>query len=297
MFLERPFYKQFNNRNSLKEIALLITSHNRKLKTVQCLESLFLQKGMKSRFRLSIYLVDDGSTDGTSKAVSDQFPSVTVIKGTGDLYWNRGMHLAWITALQSNIDYNYFIWLNDDVILYDDAINHVLDCAQESKSEAIICGILETQRSSSMISYGGGNKINNHYQANFPSAKLQSCSIINGNFVLIPNNVFQAVGTNDPIFPHSIGDHDYALRAKKLGLKSYTSKQFVGFCELNSKKTKWCLPEVKLRDRIQSLYSPLGSSHPYYYFIYERRHFGLFTALKHTMSIHLRLLIPQLWIK
>ncbi|OYX86483.1 MAG: hypothetical protein B7Y83_01165 [Flavobacteriales bacterium 32-34-25] len=279
----------------MKEIALLITSFNRKLKTLQCLESLFSQKGINSSFKLTIFLVDDGSTDGTFEAVSGRFPSVTIIKGTGDLFWNRGMHLAWKTALQSSISFDYFIWLNDDVVLYDDAVSHILDCADQSKSRAIVCGILETQKFSSTISYGGGNKINGRYHANLPSAKLQSCTIINGNFVLIPNSVFQVVGTIDAVFPHSLGDHDYALRAIKLGFKCYTSKKFIGYCELNPTNPKWCLPEVKLKDRIRSLYSPLGNSHPYYYFIYEQRHFGLFTAVKHFISIHLRLLMPQLW--
>lgn len=277
------------------EIALLITSFNRKLKTLQCLESLCSQKGIDNNFRLNIFLVDDGSTDGTFEAVSSEFSSVTIVKGSGDLFWNRGMHLAWNTALNSAKAFNYFVWLNDDVVLYDDAISHILDCAEQSKSEAIICGILETQRSSSTISYGGGNKINGKYLPNLPSVNLQSCSIINGNFVLIPNSVFQVVGTIDAVFPHSLGDHDYALRAKKLGFNSYTTKQFVGYCKVNPTNPKWCLPDVKLKDRIKSLYSPLGNSHPYYFFIYEQRHFGSFIAVKHFFSIHLRLLIPQLW--
>jgi len=279
-----------NNQN----IAVLITCHNRKEKTVACLAALY-QCTVPVNYSLDIFLVDDGSTDGTAAAIKREFPDVQIIQGDGNLYWNRGMHLAWSEAIKNKKDFDYYLWLNDDVVLYDDAVSHILDCVYESDSTAIVCGILETSQFSSKISYGGGNKIKGSYYLNQPSTVLQSCDIMNGNFVIIPRAIFEVVGLIDPIFPHSMGDHDYALRAKKLGFTTFTTKKFVGYCELNPSNPKWCLPEVKLKNRIQSLYSPLGNSHPYYYFIYEKRHFGVYTALKHFISIHLRLLIPQLW--
>ena len=123
----------------------------------------------------------------------------------------------------------------------------------------------------------------------------QACYSINGNFVLVPKKVYELIGTLDPIFPHAIGDFDYGLRALKNGVKSYITSEIVGFCESNPQLPVWCRPEVSLKKRIQSLYSPLGNAHPYYYFIYEKRHFGILTAIKHYTSIHLRLLIPSLW--
>jgi hypothetical protein len=33
---------------------------------------------------------------------------VHVIEGSGNLYWNRGMHLAWSEAVKSNKHFDYF---------------------------------------------------------------------------------------------------------------------------------------------------------------------------------------------
>lgn len=280
----------------MRKIAVLITSFNRKIKTLECLDTLFKQDGSNQDYTLTVFLVDDGSTDGTGESVRNLFPNVNVIQGTGDLYWNRGMHLAWQTAEASDIDFDCFLWLNDDVELYPNALKHLLSCSKESDFQSIICGVFETEKNSQIISYGGGNLLGKTYYANkLHTNKLQICNIINGNCVLIPQAVYKQVGLIDALFPHALGDHDYALRAEKKGFKSYTTKKIIGNCSKNPSLPKWCLPEVPLTQRIRTLYSPLGNSHPYYYTIYIYRHFGFFRAFKNYLSIHLRVLFPSLW--
>ena len=78
----------------MRIIAALITCHNRKSKTIACLERLF-QQALPLGVLLKVYLVDDGSTDGTAEAVREKFPSVSVISADGSLFWCRGMRLAW----------------------------------------------------------------------------------------------------------------------------------------------------------------------------------------------------------
>ena len=51
----------------MNTIAVLITSFNRKNSTLKCLGKLFSQN--LKEYYLGVYLVDDGSTDGTFKAV------------------------------------------------------------------------------------------------------------------------------------------------------------------------------------------------------------------------------------
>ena len=90
----------------MEEFAILLTCYNRKDQTLECLKSL-----KKNTLFFKIFLVDDGSTDGTAKAVSACYPDVNIITGNGQLYWNRGMHLAWETA--SKNDFDFYIWIND----------------------------------------------------------------------------------------------------------------------------------------------------------------------------------------
>lgn len=274
----------------MNEIAVLITVHNRKEKTLKCLQKLFEQQE-DPRFRWDVFVTDDGCTDGTADAIRTHYPKVNIIKGNGQLYWNRGMYKAWESAA-NNEDYDYYLWLNDDTMLYDNAIKTMYDAAHETSEEAIICGAtLSTETKD--VSYSG--HMRNNFQNIAPNGKLQYCEIINGNFLLISKKIFRQIGNLDWTFKHAIGDFDYGLRAKAAGFNSYIAPQYIGTCEQNPSLPGWCLPSTPLRKRFKLLYSPLGYAEPISFFIYEKRHFGLSLALKHFLSINLRALIPQLW--
>lgn len=270
-----------------KKIAVLITCHNRKEKTLNCLEKLFMQEGIDREFNLKVYLVDDGSTDGTAEAVFEKFTGINIIKGNGELYWNRGMHLAWSVALKEAHD--YYFWLNDDTMLFAGCLSELLRGANETNDQAIIVGTTRSVNGGG--TYGGRTK---KKELILPDGHLQLCEYFNGNCVLIPAYVCNIVGNLDHHFPHALGDFDYGRRAAKKGIKSYVSYEYVGLCEKHETLSKWCSPSVKLADRIKAINSPLGVN-PVKYFRYDFRHNGLFSAVLHFITIHIRLLFPGLW--
>lgn len=91
----------------MRSIAVLLTVHNRKEKTLHCLQDLFTQEIPKG-FQIDVYLTDDGCTDGTPKAVKMQYPQVNIVEGNGNLFWNRGMYTAWETAVKIK-DYDFIL--------------------------------------------------------------------------------------------------------------------------------------------------------------------------------------------
>ena len=54
------------------EIAVLIACHNRKYKTVKCLQKLYSQNNTEN-IKFKVFLVDDGSTDGTEHVMEIYF--------------------------------------------------------------------------------------------------------------------------------------------------------------------------------------------------------------------------------
>jgi len=270
-------------------IAVLLTCYNRKDKTIACLDSLF-NCSLPENHNLNVFLVDDGSNDGTSEVVNSRYPDVHIIKGTGSLYWNRGMHLAWTTARKTT-DFDYYLWLNDDTILLEQALEELLTCENIRKGQAIICGAISSSVTNK-FTYGGRTKNDEEV---IPNGKIQNCYTINGNCVLVNKEICFKVGFLDAIFPHAIGDYDYGLRSIKNGFELVTTRFFIGHCERNALLPKWCYNDTPLKERWTSLYSPLGNSHPKYFFIFENKHYGIFQAVKHYMTIHLRVLIPTLW--
>jgi GT2 family glycosyltransferase len=269
-------------------IAVLLTCHNRKEKTLHCLQALFKQLGLNLRFSIEVFMVDDGSTDGTCAAVQIHYPSIKIIQGDGNLYWNRGMNLAWQTAAKTK-DFDHYLWLNDDTFLVKDAIQILLD---QSLTNVIVCGTTKSDVTGK-ATYGG--RLKNTGEIVIPNGSYQNCDYFNGNCVLIPRSVFEIVGNLDPVFHHAVGDFDYGLRASKRGILLCVAPQFIGACEAHESVPKWQSSSISCTDRLKNLYTPSSGCYPPQFFVFDRRHNGLFLACFHYFSIHLRAIVPFLW--
>jgi GT2 family glycosyltransferase len=107
-------------------VAALMAAHNRRDLTLACLRSLNAQR--VPGVTVDVFVLDDGSSDGTSEAIGEQFPEVTVLHGDGELFWSGGMRQAFAAAIAG--DYDHYLWLNDDVYLDDSALAVLLDTAR-----------------------------------------------------------------------------------------------------------------------------------------------------------------------
>lgn len=273
----------------MNKIAALLTVHNRREKTLKCLNALE-NCSLSENYSLDVYLVDDGCNDGTSEAVAEQFPQINIVQGTGNLYWNRGMYLAWTIAVKSK-DYEFYLWLNDDTVIYPDAIRELVETSESENHRSIICGATCATDNPQKITYGGRNSIKTVIT---PSGQKQKCRYMNGNILLVPKFVYLKLGTNDPYFLHSLGDYDYGLRARKLGIDVIIAPKVLGMCDEHERFAAWCNPDTHVIKRFKLLYTPLGN-HPIQFFVYERRHFGLIISCFHFFTIHFRALFPNFW--
>lgn len=283
----------------MNNIAVLLTCHNRKEITLCCLHSLFACP-LPENYGLHVYLVDDGSTDGTADAVKDNFPRVKVIQGNGNLFWNRGMNLAWKTAAKER-DYDFYLWINDDTNLYPNFLAELLETSQIKNNQSIICGSTCAISNKENITYGGRkcvNKQKNEYILLVPNGEIQECDYINGNIALIPKYVFKKLGLNDVYFWHGFGDWDYGLRAKKAGLKSFVPPNTLGECNHHA-AWKDYVNHASFYSRWKGSRNPKGPP-PKEQFRYNRRHFGFWLAVCEYIHAYIRILLsPKLrkWIK
>jgi len=272
-----------------KNIAVLITCHNRKDKTIHCLQVLF-DSVKPERFILDVFLVDDGSTDGTTEAVTAVFPDVHIIKGNGSLFWNGGMRLAWETALKS-AEFDFFLWLNDDTSIDQSALLELSECYEGGKilsgKEVIVVGACRTMYGSDVFSYGGRDNTG----PVLPNGTIQPCIYINGNLVLIPRKIYNDIGQLSERFTHGIGDFDYGLRARKNGFSCYTTRKYVATCAPNAGIPMWRNPDVTLRKRFKSFRSPLGLNISEY-LVYQRIHFGFARMIIAFVKSYTRVLFP-----
>ncbi|PKO01333.1 MAG: glycosyltransferase family 2 protein [Chloroflexi bacterium HGW-Chloroflexi-4] len=271
----------------MKSLAVLLTVHNRKEKTLEALRSLFNQLGLLSELNFTVFLVDDGSVDGTTPAIQKNFPQVNIIPGDGTLYWNQGMRLAFSFASKNS--FSHYLWLNNDSKLFPSAVQHLIKTCTQFEEQAIIVGSLKDP-STDNLTYGGVKRTNPWRPLNFslvkPEDKPISVETMNGNCVLIPRQIALEVGNLDSAFVHGLGDYDYGLRARKLGYSVFIAPEYVGIC---SREYKQKFVSKSVIGRWNFIRSPLGLP-PGEWKIFAQRYAGPFWFI-YCLSPYIRLFL------
>ena len=257
-----------NAINPSKRLAVVMTCFNRRELTLKCLRSLFLQE-LPGNCELSVYLTDDGSSDGTGAAVKSEFPAVNVLQGDGNLYWAGGTQMAWREAAPAD----FYLWLNDDVELRQGAILTLFDVYHNADDPATIT-VGSTCDPNAGKTCTGGMYRKNWFNVSVmePTDHPQPCDTFNGNIVLIPSASVDRVGMLDDSYTHFFADGDYGLRAKRAGIPLLLAPGHLGTCELNPLANSSFDPNLTIRQRWQKLLGPKGYRPPRQWWAFVRSH-------------------------
>ncbi len=283
----------------MKQIAVLLTCFNRKDKTISALNHLQSALYKCPQLSISIYLTDDGSTDGTGEAVKEKFPEVKVLQGTGDLFWAGGMLNSWEEALKK--PYDAFLLLNDDTNVKEDLFNHILQTHQYSLKDlgapGIYIGSTKDEKSGS-LTYGGA-VFTNRFMFKFhflpPNGQIQSCELGNANIMLVTSEVVSKIGILANGYRHGVADYDYTLRALKEKIPLLVLPEYAGTCAHDHDNIYDTFPDRSFKERFKLLNSPLGldfSSN----FLLMRKHFPIRVPFVLFAAI-LKVIYPKLYIK
>ena len=225
-----------------KRIAVLITSFNRRNTTLAALKALFSQK-LPPDHVLDVFLLDDGSTDGTGEAVRSLYPQIHVSQGSGSLYWGGGMRKVWKEALLR--DPSFYLWLNDDTSLDEGALLRMLETFWSLNGRIgshILVGATRDPNTG-VHNYGGLIRTSRFRRLRFmrlqPGDEPIRCESMNGNCVLVPSEIVEKVGIFSSQFTHYMADIDYGLRTVRAGFSIWILPGFVGTCHSNSIENTW----------------------------------------------------------
>ena len=142
------------------KVAVLLTAFNRKNTTLKCLRSFFPLCNELVDYFFDVFMTDDGCTDGTPDAVKAEFPQINIVPGDGTLFWSGGMRTAWDAAAKHD-DYDYYLWLNDDINLYPHALKEIFQMSVELNDNTLICGAFCNTKGE--FTYGGCLKDNTRH--------------------------------------------------------------------------------------------------------------------------------------
>ena len=232
-------------------IAALLTCHNRREKTLECLRCLAAQE-LPDGVSIHVTLVDDGSSDGTAAAVAEAYPQTRLLHGSGYLFWCGGMRLAWSTADKDAPD--YYLLANDDTHLDRDALQTLLAMVGTPDARIIAVAAIRDPTSGE-LNYGGIRRKSGRVPA---TGKVEACDTFNANAVLIPNAVYQELGSFHPAYTHGMGDFDYGYLASRNGISILQSAHTLGNCGHNSCTGTWQDRSLPMTQRLRKLHSPKG---------------------------------------
>lgn len=211
-------------------IYIIIPVFNRKALTRGCLKSI-----EKQRFRdFCTIVVDDGSTDGTAQMIRDEFPTVEVVRGDGNLWWTGATNLG-INYLKDSgrlVKDDFVLTLNNDLEVDDDYLEKIarysgvyphailgsvsVDIARGDWMD--FCGVSWNQVTAKYKLKA--KRYSNSYQQLFNKKQVEDSDLLLGRGTLVPTRVFDEIGLYDfENFPHYAADEDFTLRAKRKGWK------------------------------------------------------------------------------
>lgn len=270
-------------------VAVLMTVHSRKTATLTCLDRFFQQADTlrgEGKYEFPVFMVDDGSTDGTAEAVRERYPQVEIIKGDGTLFWNQGMRRAWDEA-ESRLKPDFFLWVNDDTTLLEGKLAVLMETSEFFRHKAIVVGTCTDKNDN--LSYGGRTRSGKIIAPD--EAIPLPCYTFNGNLVLVPRSVYRILGNLDQVYRHTFGDYDYGVRAYRKDVPRVVAPGVLANCNRNPGVEKWRDASVPLRDRLRYLESPKGRPFKEQ-FRFDLRDKGIFWAIGHGVSVFFKMLFP-----
>ena len=249
------------NKKKLK-IEIVTPVHNRKLITLQCLRS--IERLDSEGMEIHTVIVDDGSTDGTSEAVIEQFPSVQIIRGDGNLWFTEGTNVGVRAALENEPD--YVLMINDDQV-FDSAVLTTMVETAEKYPRSVIGPLLllwDTphrlfQTSPVWNTLGGGWWP--WYQQTIWTVptKPWKVGLIVGNCVLVPAAAFRECGMMDSKRYPNFGDAEFTPRLKRAGWRPIIEPRARVFCQPNTIPPR--LRSLGFRKLVHTLIFDVNSGH------------------------------------
>lgn len=211
-------------------VSILVPIYNRLEITKEGLTSLnnrlkFYKDNGQQKVTFHIIVIDDGSSDGSSDWIRDNFPETIVLIGNGNLWWSGAMNLGAEYAI-SNLKSDYILLWNDDVIGSNDYFLNLESIILEGKVQYKIIGskIFYHGNQEKLLSTGGFfNKLTGKIALSKRPFKggerWRECDWLSGMGTLIPHEVFtiQNIWWNHEMFPQYYGDTDFCLRCRAKG--------------------------------------------------------------------------------
>jgi GT2 family glycosyltransferase len=218
----------------LNDLGVCIVTRESKAEILSCLNSLFAQaKDMD----VQVVVVDNDSHDDTAEAVRMHFPTVNLILNNRNLGFSRAVNQGLKT-----LEAKYYLLLNPDTIILDDALNKLTQFMSETPKAGICIpkvlnrdGTLQYQcrrgegRPWETFSYFTGlarlfptdQRFTGYLLNHLDNEKISEVKTVSGSCMMIRREVVEEIGGLDERYFAYQEDADYCIQARQAGWKVF----------------------------------------------------------------------------
>lgn len=191
---------------------ILLPVHNRKMITLSFIECL-----LKQTFTdYHLVLIDDGSTDGTSREVKLKIPQTTVIRGDGELWWAGALEMGIRSVFQSYSNEDSILIINDDVIIEENYLQNMINHLNKHPASLVFSKAksLQTNEIAEIGVYYNERTLS--FENTEDESKINTLST---RGLIGKVSTYKKAGYFYPILiPHYLSDYEYTLRAHQKGI-------------------------------------------------------------------------------
>lgn len=202
-------------KNMLLSVTVVLPTMNRKNSLQKSLRSLYKMDYPKQR--LELIVIDNGSTDGTSFLVKEQFPQTKLI--------TLPSNIGFAPALNAGVRQargKYIFVTNDDVIFDKNCLSELVKLAQSDTTIGIVGGKMFFYNQPNQMALSGF-RVNiwlGYHPYDFKGKdQVREMDVATGGCMLIRKSMLKFIGFFDEGFFFCGEDYDLCFRARIAGFK------------------------------------------------------------------------------
>ncbi|MGE5195953.1 MAG: glycosyltransferase family 2 protein [Anaerolineae bacterium] len=213
---------------SYPKVAIIILNWNGKRDTVECLYSV----SQISYSNFEVFVVDNGSTDGSAKTIHDIFPDIHLLAMKENLGFAEGNNVA-IRAAAAIPDFEFFLLLNNDTIVDKDILTAFVDAAKTHPQAGILGAKIFLYDKRETLDHFGGNwnprtakfDLIGHKEKGTDQKwdRVQTLDYVCGAALFFKKEVLQKIGVLEKSFFLIWEEADFCFRARKAGFAILTA--------------------------------------------------------------------------
>ncbi len=200
------------------ELAIIILNWNAPVDTIRCVRYIASWKSLEP----TIWVVDNGSTDGSGDVIAQECPDVRLVRNPANLGFAEGNNRGIVEALaQGNAP---ILLLNNDAFIMEEDAIRLLDTLQANEEIGFIGPLLfDAEEEDRLLSAGGRNPARHHHSHILELADgepVRAVECVPGTVVVVRAEVLRRVGLLDEAYFFGSEVADLCMRASQQGYNS-----------------------------------------------------------------------------